>query len=258
MICSQCNKEFIRYHGRQKYCSKECVKIYKQEYLKKYLQTDKGKEVKIKASRKYSQTDKAKEEQKKYRQTDRYKKYQKIYQQTDKAKKVKKNAGIKFRLTDKYKEWQKNYQESDKSKEDSKKYQQSEIGKKTHKIYRQSIKYKEYVSKYIKEKRKSDSIFKLKSSVRNRLNNFLSVNNMRKTNGTFKMVGCTPEFLKEYLEKQFKTGMTWQNHKKKGWHIDHKTPLDSAKSPKDIEKLMHYTNLQPLWATENLKKGNKL
>ena len=154
-------------------------------------------------------------------------------------------------------EYQKKYQESDKSKEKSKKYQQSEIGKKTHKKYRQSVKHKEYVSKYIKEKRKSDPIFKLTGSVRTRLNNFLSSSNIRKTNSTFKMVGCTPEFLKEYLEKQFKPGMTWQNYTRKGWHIDHRTPLDSAKTPKDIEKLMHYTNLQPMWAIENISKSNK-
>jgi hypothetical protein len=51
--------------------------------------------------------------------------------------------------------------------------------------------------------------------------------------------------------------MTWKNHTMKGWHIDHKVPLDSAKTPKDVEKLMHYTNLQPLWAVDNLKKGKK-
>ena len=71
------------------------------------------------------------------------------------------------------------------------------------------------------------------------------------------MVGCTPEFLKEYLEKQFKPGMTWQNYTRKGWHIDHRTPLDSAKTPEDIEKLMHYTNLQPMWWRENIIKSNK-
>ena len=81
---------------------------------------------------------------------------------------------------------------------------------------------------------------------------------MRKTNRTFIMVGCTPKFLKEYLEKQFKPGMTWQNYGIRGWHIDHIIPLDSAKTPEDVEKLMYYTNLQPLWAIENIKKGNKL
>ena len=75
------------------------------------------------------------------------------------------------------------------------------------------------------------------------------------------MVGCTPEFLKKYLEKQFHhhpdthQPMNWLNYTVHGWHIDHRTPLDSAKTPEDVEKLMHYTNLQPMWATENWKKG---
>ena len=64
--------------------------------------------------------------------------------------------------------------------------------------------------------------------------------------------------LQEYLEKQFKSGMTWKNHSLKGWHIDHIIPLNSAKTPEVVEKLMHYTNLQPMWATYNLKKGNKI
>ena len=77
------------------------------------------------------------------------------------------------------------------------------------------------------------------------------------------MVGCTPEFLKEYLEKQFyprlitSEVMTWKNHGFYGWHIDHIIPLDRAKTLEDIEKLCHYTNLQPLWMEENIKKSNK-
>ena len=81
---------------------------------------------------------------------------------------------------------------------------------------------------------------------------------MKKTNTTFAMIGCTPKFLKEYLEKQFEPWMNWKNHTRKGWHIDHITPLSSAKTPKALEKLMHYTNLKPLRGTENIKKGNRI
>ena len=52
--------------------------------------------------------------------------------------------------------------------------------------------------------------------------------------------------------------MNWKNNTPKGWHIDHIIPLDSAKTPKALERLMHYTNLRPLWATENIKKGNRI
>ena len=56
--------------------------------------------------------------------------------------------------------------------------------------------------------------------------------------------------------------VTWngmvKNHSMSGWHIDHRIPLDSAKTYEDIERLIHYTNLQPMWAIENLKKSNKI
>ena len=51
--------------------------------------------------------------------------------------------------------------------------------------------------------------------------------------------------------------MTWENHGHGGWHIDHIIPLDSALSEEELYKLCHYTNLQPLWAKDNIRKGNK-
>ena len=52
--------------------------------------------------------------------------------------------------------------------------------------------------------------------------------------------------------------MCWDNYGKFGWHIDHIIPLSSASSEEEIFKLCHYTNLQPLWAFDNLSKGNKI
>lgn len=59
-----------------------------------------------------------------------------------------------------------------------------------------------------------------------------------------------------YIESKFKEGMSWENHGK--WHIDHIKPLGNAKTEKELKKLFHYTNVQPLWAKENQKKGNKI
>mgnify|MGYP001564590719 CR=1 FL=1 len=70
------------------------------------------------------------------------------------------------------------------------------------------------------------------------------------------LIGCNLETIKNHIEKQFQEGMVWENHGK--WHIDHIIPFGTAKSEKEMIKLCHYTNLQPLWAEENLKKAKEL
>jgi len=105
------------------------------------------------------------------------------------------------------------------------------------------------------KRRKSDPIHRLKHLMNSRLRMFLKSRNLSKKNKTFVIVGCTPKQLKEHLQNKFVTGMSWDNFGK--WQIDHIIPLSSAKSEKEIYTLCHYTNLQPLWAEDNLKKGNK-
>lgn len=74
------------------------------------------------------------------------------------------------------------------------------------------------------------------------------------------LVGYTLEDLMQHLEKQFQPGMTWENHRE--WHIDHKRPKASFNfnSPEDIEfkQCWALDNLQPLWAEDNLRKGNRI
>lgn len=116
---------------------------------------------------------------------------------------------------------------------------------------------KEKVHTYLKNKYHTDKLFKLKITVRNRINVFLKKNNITKKNKTFDIVGCSPEFLKEYLEQKFTEGMSW-GLMGKNIHIDHIIPLSSAKTEDELYKLCHYTNLQPLWAEDNLKKSDKI
>ena len=115
---------------------------------------------------------------------------------------------------------------------------------------------KEKIKIYKNSRYNNDVIYKLIHNVRTRINSFLTTKNVKKHNTTFNIIGCTPDFLKEHLEKQFVDGMTWENRFK--WHIDHIIPLSYAKTEDEIYKLCHYTNLQPLWAEENLKKSNKV
>ena len=105
----------------------------------------------------------------------------------------------------------------------------------------------------------SDSLYKLEYNLRNRIKMFLKTTKFNKIkSGTLSIVGCTTIELKEYLENQFVDGMSWDNHGLYGWHIDHIIPMSSATNEEDLYKLCHYTNLQPLWATDNLKKGTTI
>ena len=69
------------------------------------------------------------------------------------------------------------------------------------------------------------------------------------------MIGCQWDELKNHIESKFVDDMSWSNRHL--WHIDHIVPLARAKSEEEMIKLSHYTNLQPLWAEDNFKKGAK-
>ena len=114
---------------------------------------------------------------------------------------------------------------------------------------------KEHRKKYINEYN-LDPKNKIKNSLRSRINQLL---NKRYNNPkTLDLVGCDYEFLIEYIENKFTEGMSWNNYGYYGWHLDHIIPVSSAKTEKDVYKLYHYTNLQPLWAEDNLKKSDKI
>ena len=78
----------------------------------------------------------------------------------------------------------------------------------------------------------------------------------KKGKRTEEILGETFDNVRLHIEKQFADGMSWENHGE--WHIDHIIPLSSGKSEEDYIKLNHYTNLQPLWAKDNMNKGAKL
>jgi hypothetical protein len=77
-----------------------------------------------------------------------------------------------------------------------------------------------------------------------------------KSKSTKEIIGIELDELKIYLETLFVDGMTWDNYG--SWHIDHIIPLSSAKNEEELIKLCHYTNLQPLYAIDNIIKSNKI
>lgn len=107
------------------------------------------------------------------------------------------------------------------------------------------------------QKRKmSDPHYVLTRRLRNRLYYALQKKSWKKNTKFSEYIGCSLEELKIHLEKQFITGMSWENQGE--WHIDHIIPLDSATSEEELYKLCHFTNLQPMWAADNIKKGTKI
>lgn len=72
------------------------------------------------------------------------------------------------------------------------------------------------------------------------------------------LLGCTPLQLRAHLESQFTEGMNWNNREL--WHVDHIRPLASFDLTNFAERAVaaRYTNLQPLWAADNLRKGAKV
>jgi hypothetical protein len=80
----------------------------------------------------------------------------------------------------------------------------------------------------------------------------------KKSVGTMKLYGCDLAWLTAWLEVQFKPGMTWQNYGSI-WHLDHVRPCVSfdLSDPQQQKLCFHWTNLQPLFAEENLIKGDK-
>lgn len=111
---------------------------------------------------------------------------------------------------------------------------------------------------YSKNRYKNDPEYRLARVLRARLRSALK--NQYKQTSAVKSLGCSLSELKTYLESKFQPGMNWENHGKYGWHIDHVTPLVSfnLSDPAQAAKACHYTNLQPLWAIDNLRKHGKV
>lgn len=128
---------------------------------------------------------------------------------------------------DKYKVWNKKYSSKNRSK----------------------------INSRIKERLLSNPLSICKEKIRGILKQSIRNKGYSKNSTTQKILGCSFDDFKLYIEKQFKPGMSWDNRSE--WHLDHKTPISWAKSEEEIYQLNHYTNFQPLWAIENRKKGNR-
>ena len=115
---------------------------------------------------------------------------------------------------------------------------------------------KQYKKEYIRERRKVDPLFKMSCNLRNRTSQAFKNKGYSKNTKTQEMLVVDWEVCKAHIERQFIKGMSWKNQGE--WHIDHIIPLASANTEEELKKLCHYSNLQPLWADDNLIKSDKI
>ena len=108
---------------------------------------------------------------------------------------------------------------------------------------------------YRKGRRQTDAGFRIRDNLSSRINSALKAQNIQKSFSTMEICGCTTAELVTHLESQFRPGMSWENRSQ--WHIDHIRPCASfdLTDPEQQRECFHYSNLQPLWAEENIKKG---
>jgi len=120
---------------------------------------------------------------------------------------------------------------------------------------RNKLKLRLYKRKYDTKRKSKNMQFRLSCALRSRLNK--AIKNNQKSGSVIGDLGCSIEELKRWLEQQFRPGMGWKNYGK--WHIDHIKPLSSFDliNKKQLKKACHWFNLRPLWAKENLSKGDK-
>lgn len=249
-ICKVCNETlpFDRFptknpivNRKSTCCSCSNKKRKKSEsflnYQKKWRNSDRGKSIVRKIQNKYE--DKIKEENRIKREEKRKQKELLDIEKNriKEERRIERENKKELKLIKK-EEWMKKmeYYSSDEWKE----------------IKRQKEKEKRY--KRWKNKWENDELFAIKVRLRNLIRNSFRKSGYSKFDmSTESIVGIDYNRFKEYMESKFSEGMSWDNRGE--WHIDHIIPLSSAGSREELIKLSHYTNLQPLWAEDNIRKG---
>ncbi len=116
----------------------------------------------------------------------------------------------------------------------------------------------EKLAKYQRKLCSTNVNYKLAQRLRTRI--WYALSGKPKKGSLVELIGITLDELKGHLESKFQEGMNWDNYGKNGWHVDHIRPCASydLTDPEQQRQCFHYTNLQPLWAKDNLIKGAKI
>ena len=194
--------------------------------------------------RKMTEKEKLKRKAYRLKNKERDKKYKKAYRLKNKEKLKEQMRLYRLKHKERDRKYAKEYRLKNKDKI-----------KKRMKAYR--IRSRKKIAQYVRERRQKDIKFKVVINLRHRAN--MALRGTVKSKRTMELLGTSIDNFWSHLESKFKPGMTRNNYGKR-WHIDHVIPCASfdLTKPEEQFKCFHYTNLQPLWAKENLKKGAKL
>lgn len=234
---------------------KEAKKLKDKEYR------EKNKE-KIKAWREANK-EKLKEYQKKYYEEneEELKKYQKRRREENPEYDRQKSMEYRKNNLEKLREYDRQRRTEGKKKESDKKYRE----KNKEKLSEQKAEWARKNKDHINNKRKEYLRNNLMPRIHNRLSTTIRENLKKhfinKNNRSWEsLVGYTTEELIAHLESLFKEGMTWDNYGSY-WHIDHIRPkswfLFESTEDQAFKDCWALSNLQPLEATENLRKNNR-
>jgi len=238
--------------------------LLRKEYFKKLRASPEHKEYfkRLRSSQKYKEKHNARQrkrlENKEYR-----KEYNRKLRENRRNPEVKEKRKLKLSLPAERKksiERRNKPERKIKSKIRTKINLQKEDFKEKRKIRRQKQSRREKDLKRLREKRIENPQFRLSKNISNEI--YLSILKNKKGKHWENLVGYTIDELKTHIEKLWLPGMSWGNYIHSGWHIDHVIPKSLWKysDPEDSEfkQCWSLCNLQPLWAKDNYRKGNKI
>tara|TARA_B100000965_G_scaffold386478_1_gene388768 strand:+ start:434 stop:1264 length:831 start_codon:yes stop_codon:yes gene_type:complete len=229
--CKPCSTKRLRelYNKPEnKEKNKERNKINNKKYYEKWGSTPEYKEKQKKKWKKY------------YNENEEFRESQKEY-----LKKYRDSPEYRYKMKLYAREYRRKYfadpENKKKEKERKRKYYDNPENRK--KLY-----------EYVKKRREEDPLFKLSMNTRMLVYFAFKKKGYKKKSKTHKILGCSYEEFKSHLEKQFTEGMSWDNHGE--WEMDHIIPIASAENEDEIIKLNHYTNFQPMWEAQNIRKSD--
>lgn len=266
--CKSCHYELSKQYNRnqdiKKKRERELIRYHKnkheyKERTKKYYEKNSQKLIDYQKKYREENPEKLKDSHRKYREKniEKEKLRAKMYreQNAEKLKEYRQNNLEKRR--ERAKIWREKNHEKVKDAQRIYNHKNAEKRKEQNKIWCE--KNREKIRQKINLKLSGDINFKLAHTLRNQTRDYIKRQKGVKRGRTIELVGCSWNELRSYLENKFKEGMNWENHGSYGWHIDHIRPCKSfdLTDPEQQKECFHYTNLQPLWWWENLKKGSK-